>query len=133
MDIKIKMWDGSLDTLNQTNQDNFGAIQKLIDHLATSDNPLIPKAEVTFDLKLLPLLNRNARLQFLSNAKKLVMILPSLFYDFQWGGFNNDFDAVYQEPVHSDVLFFDKDMINNFWQAVAHDIGFVTKAMTNYD
>lgn len=79
MDIKINMWDGSLDTLNQTNQDNFGAIQKLIDHLATSDNPLIPKAEITFDLKLLPLLNRNARLQFLSNAKKLVTILPSPF------------------------------------------------------
>lgn len=133
MDIKINMWDGSLDTLNQTNQDNFGEIQKLIDYLATSNNPLLPKAKVTFDLKLLPLLNRNARLQFLSNAKKLVTILPALFNDFQWGGFNNDFDAVYQEPVYSDVLFFDKDMINNFWQAVAHDIGFVTKAMTNYD
>ncbi|MFK5706302.1 hypothetical protein ACI3E1_07675 [Ligilactobacillus sp. LYQ139] len=133
MDIEIKMWDGSLDTLNQTNQDNFGAVQKLIDHLSTANNPLLPKTKVTFDLKLLPLLNRNARLQFLSNAKKLVTILPSLFYDFQWGGFNDDFDAVYQDPVYSDVLFFDKEMINTFWQAVAHDIEFMLKTMKKYD
>ena len=83
MEAKIELWDGNPGTLNTTNQTNFTTIQKLIDQInkLSQTNPLFSEYDVSFDVQLLPLLNRNARVQFLNNARLLDELMPDLMDD----------------------------------------------------
>lgn len=127
--IDIEMWDGNPGTLETTNQHNFTVIQGLVDHInqLSQTNPLFSEYNVIFDLQLLPLLNRNARVQFLSNANKLEKLMPELMEDVLLiaGIINYE----YKKPVIPTVLYFDKAMWNNYWQAVADDLVLVVNAI----
>ena len=127
--IDVELWDGNPDTLNQTNQDNFTVIQKLIDRInqLAQTNPLFSKYNVSFDLQLLPLLNRNARVQFLNNANLLDKLMPTLMEDILLMAGIIDYE--YKKPVIPTILYFDKTMWNNYWQAVADDLNLITNAI----
>ncbi|HJD09387.1 MAG TPA: family 43 glycosylhydrolase [Candidatus Ligilactobacillus faecavium] len=127
--IDIELWDGNPGTLNQTNQDNFTVIQKLIDRInqLAQTNPLFSEYNVSFDLQLLPLLNRNARVQFLNNANLLDKLMPTLMEDILLMAGIIDYE--YKKPVIPTVLYFDKTMWNNYWQAVADDLNLITNAI----
>lgn len=127
--IDIEMWDGNPGTLETTNQHNFATIQSLVDRInqLSQTNPLFSEYNVIFDLQLLPLLNRNARVQFLSNANKLEKLMPELMEDVLLIAGIIDYE--YKKPVIPTVLYFDKTMWNNYWQAVADDLGLVVKAI----
>ena len=129
MDIEIELWNGNPGTLEKTNQQNFTVIQKLIDRInqLSQTNPLFNEYDVVFDLQLLPLLNRNARVQFLSNANKLEKLMPELMEDILLIAGIIDYE--YKTPVIPTVLYFDKTMWNNYWQAVADDLGLVVNAI----
>lgn len=127
--IDIELWDGNPGTLNQTNQDNFTVIQKLIDRInqLAQTNPLFSEYNVSFDLQLLPLLNRNARVQFLNNANLLDKLMPTLMEDILLMAGIIDYE--YKKPVIPTILYFDKTMWNNYWQAVADDLNLITNAI----
>ena len=99
MEAKIELWDGNPGTLNTTNQTNFTTIQKLIDQInkLSQTNPLFSEYDVSFDVQLLPLLNRNARVQFLNNAKLLDELMPTLMYDILLMAGIIDYE--YKKPV----------------------------------
>lgn len=127
--IDIELWDGNPGTLNQTNQDNFTVIQKLIDRInqLAQTNPLFSEYNVSFDLQLLPLLNRNARVQFLNNANLLDKLMPTLMEDILLMAGIIDYE--YKKPVIPTILYFDKTLWNNYWQAVADDLNLITNAI----
>lgn len=125
----ITFWDGNPGTLNTTNQNNFTVIQKLIDKIGqlAQTNPLFSEYDVSFDLQLLPLLNRNARVQFLNNANLLDKLMPTLMEDVLLMAGIIDYE--YKKPVMPTVLYFDKTLWNNYWQAVADDLNLITQAI----
>lgn len=127
--IDIEMWDGNPGTLETTNQHNFTVIQRLVDHInqLSQTNPWLDEYNVIFDLQLLPLLNRNARVQFLSNASKLEKLMPELMEDVLLIAGIIDYE--YKTPVIPTVLYFDKTLWNNYWQTVADDLGLVVNAI----
>lgn len=129
MNVEIELWDGNLGTLEKTNQHNFTVIQELIDRInqLAQKNPLFSEYNVCFDLRILSLLNRNARVQFLSNANKLEKLMPELMEDILLIAGIIDYE--YKTPVIPTVLYFDKTMWNNYWQAVADDLGLVVNAI----
>lgn len=129
MEAKIELWDGNPGTLNITNQTNFTTIQKLIDQInkLSQTNPLFSEYDVSFDVQLLPLLNRNARVQFLNNANLLDKLMPTLMDDVLLMAGIIDYE--YKKPVVPTVLYFDKTLWNNYWQAVADDLGLVITAI----
>lgn len=129
MEAKIELWDGNPGTLNTTNQTNFTTIQKLIDQInkLSQTNPLFSEYDVSFDVQLLPLLNRNARVQFLNNAKLLDELMPDLMDDILLMAGIIDYE--YKKPVIPTALYFDKTLWNNYWQAVADDLGLVVTAI----
>ena len=124
MEAKIELWDGNPGTLNTTNQTNFTTIQKLIDQInkLSQTNPLFSEYDVSFDVQLLPLLNRNARVQFLNNE-----LMPDLMDDILLMAGIIDYE--YKKPVIPTVLYFDKALWNNYWQAVADDLGLIVTAI----
>lgn len=125
LNISLDLWDGNPGTLNTTNQTNFENIQNLfnsINQLAQS-NPLIDEYKVAFDTELLSYLNRNARVQFLANANLLAKILPQLVNDILM--IVGDINYTYEKPVIPTVLYFDKTMINSYWQAVTDDLNLI--------
>ena len=128
MEAKIELWDGNPGTLNTTNQTNFTTIQKLIDQInkLSQTNPLFSEYDVSFDVQLLPLLNRNARVQFLNNARLLDELMPDLMDDILLMAGVIDYE--YKKPVIPTVLYFDKALWNNYWQAVADDLNLVVDA-----
>lgn len=128
MEAKIELWDGNPGTLNTTNQTNFTTIQKLIDQInqLSQTNPLFSEYDVSFDVQLLPLLNRNARVQFLNNARLLDKLMPDLMEDILI--MSGIIDYEYKKPVIPTVLYFDKTLWNNYWQAVADDLNLVVDA-----
>lgn len=125
----ITLWDGNPGTLNTTNQANFTTIQKLIDHInqLAQTNPLFSEYNISFDLQLLPLLNRNARVQFLNNANLLDKLMPTLMEDILLMAGIIDYE--YKKPVIPTALYFDKTLWNNYWQAIADDLNLITKAI----
>ena len=127
--IEIDLWDGNPGTLEKNNQHNFTVIQKLIDRInqLSQKNPLFSEYNVCFDLRILSLLNRNARVQFLSNANKLEKLMPELMEDILLIAGIIDYE--YKTPVIPTVLYFDKTLWNNYWQAVADDLGLVVNAI----
>lgn len=129
MEAKIELWDGNPGTLNTTNQTNFTTIQKLIDQInkLSQTNPLFSEYDVSFDVQLLPLLNRNARVQFLSNARLLDELMPDLMDDILLMAGIIDYE--HKKPVIPTVLYFDKTLWNNYWQAVADDLGLIVTAI----
>lgn len=129
METKIELWDGNPGTLNTTNQTNFTTIQKLIDQInkLSQTNPLFSEYDVSFDIQLLPLLNRNARVQFLKNARLLDELMPTLMDDILLMAGIIDYE--YKKPVIPTVLYFDKTLWNNYWQAVADDLGLIVTAI----
>lgn len=129
MEAKIELWDGNPGTLNTTNQTNFTTIQKLIDQInkLSQTNPLFSEYDVSFDVQLLPLLNRNARVQFLNNANLLDKLMPTLMDDILLMAGIIDYE--YKKPVIPTVLYFDKALWNNYWQSVADDLGLIVTAI----
>lgn len=127
--IDIEIWDGDPGTLETTNQHNFATIQSLVDRINQlfQLNPLFGEYNAIFDLQLLPLLNRNARVQFLSNANKLEKLMPELMEDVLLTAGIINYE--YKKPVIPTVLYFDKAMWNNYWQVVADDLGLVVNAI----
>lgn len=125
----IKLWDGNPGTLNQVNHDNFTYIQNIINKINTlaETNPLFSQYDVQFDLELLTLLNRNARVQFLSNAEKLQALLPTIVDDVML--MSGVIDYKYKTPVIPTVLYFDKDLWNNYWQAVADNLNLIANGV----
>ena len=125
----IILWDGNPGTLETTNQHNFTVIQELVGHInqLSQTNPLFNEYDVVFDLQLLPLLNRNARVQFLNNARLLDKLMPTLIEDVLLMAGIIDYE--YKKPVIPTVLYFDKALWNNYWQAVADDLGLVITAI----
>lgn len=125
----ITLWDGNPGTLNITNQNNFTVIQKLIDKIGqlAKKNPLFSEYDVSFDLQLLPLLNRNARVQFLNNANLLDKLMPTLMEDVLLMAGIIDYE--YKKPVIPTVLYFNKMLWNNYWQAVADDLNLIAQAI----
>ena len=129
MEVKIELWDGNPGTLNTTNQTNFTTIQKLIDQInkLSQTNPLFSEYDVSFDVQLLPLLNRNARVQFLSNANLLEKLMPELMEAVLLNAGISDYE--YQKPVIPTTLYFDKTMWNNYWQAVSDNFNLIVKGI----
>ena len=82
---------------------------------------------MSFDLQLLPLLNRNARVQFLSNANKLEKLMPELMEDILLIAGVIDYDKAM--PTIPTILYFDKAIWNNYWQAIANDLNLIAKAI----
>lgn len=125
MDVEIILWDGSPGTFELTNQHNFTVVQKLIDTInqLSQTNILFRMYDVKFDLRILPLLNRNARVQFLKNAKKLDRILPKLVNNIL--PLTGNIFYTYKRPTIPTVLYFDKILWDNYWQTVADDLGLV--------
>ena len=115
--------------MNTTNQANFTTIQKLIDRInqLAQTNPLFSEYNISFDLQLLPLLNRNARVQFLNNANLLDKLMPTLMEDILLMAGIIDYE--YKKPVIPTALYFDKTLWNNYWQAIADDLNLITKAI----
>lgn len=126
---EIELWDGNPGTLEKTNQHNFTVIQKLIDRInrIAQKYPLLSEHNVCFDLRILSLLNRNARVQFLSNANKLEKLMPELMEDVLLTAGIINYE--YKKPVIPTVLYFDKAMWNNYWQVVADDLNLVVNAI----
>lgn len=107
MEAKIELWDDNPGTLNMTNQANFTTIQKIVDEInrISQTNPLFIAYDVNFDLQLLPMLNRNARVQFLNNARLLDKLMPDLMEDILI--MSGIVDYEYKKPVIPTVLYFD--------------------------
>lgn len=127
--MNIIQWDGQVGTLNTTNQTNFSCIQKLIDKLngIANSNPIFNTHNINFDLQIFTLMNRNMRVQFLNNAKQLNQVLPDIVDEYMFAIGNVDYE--YQEPIIPDNLVFDKNEWNQYWQAVANDLGMVNDAL----
>ena len=127
--MNIIQWDGQVGTLNTTNQTNFSYIQKLIDKLngIANSNPIFNTHNINFDLQIFTLMNRNMRVQFLNNAKQLNQVLPDIIDEYMFAIGNVDYE--YQEPIIPDNLVFDKNEWNQYWQAVANDLGMVNDAL----
>lgn len=132
---KIELWDGNVGTLNSTNQNNFSQFQALIDRInrMAQNSSIFSEINVKFDVQLLPLSNRNARIQFLKNAVLLNQLLPDLVDMYRY----DDYAFEYEEPIIPRVLYFDKPMWNGYWQAVIDDFNFIkdqtTKIAQNYN
>lgn len=126
---KIEFWDGTPGTLNKVNQSNFSYIQSLVDKInKRAENDFdFNSYNINFDLRLLPYLNRNARIQFLNNAKLLNKYLFNMVDDFESKLGIVDYD--YQAPSIPTVLFFDKNLINNYWSAVKNDVQYIADAL----
>lgn len=129
MEVKINLWDGNPGTLNKLNQNNFSYIQQLIDRInkLSETNPMFSEYDVVFDLQLLPLVNRNARVQFLKNANILEKLMPTLMDDILLMAGIIDYEV--KTPVIPTTLYFDEKLVNDYWQAIADNLGLIVQAI----
>nr|WP_321315047.1 hypothetical protein [uncultured Ligilactobacillus sp.] len=125
----IILWNGTPGTLNKVNQSNFSYIQSLVDKInkKAEIDLNFNSYDINFDLQLLPYLNRNARIQFLDNAKLLNKYLFNMVDDFESKLGIVDYD--YKVPSIPTILFFDKDLINNYWTAIKNDVQYIADAL----
>lgn len=123
--VTINLWDGSPGSLNPTNLGNFKAIQNFLTQLSEVESSFVPVLDYTFDLTEIAVADRAARLQWLKNAQTLLDMLPELVNDSRY----TDYNFEYEVPVIPQGLELDKDALNQFWKAVADDVGFAVKEL----
>lgn len=116
---EIKLWNGNPGTLLDTNLTNFEYIQSVLDRINSiaNDNPLFSKYDCNLDLSQNEYLNRNARNQFIKNAKQIEKITPKILSDLLILLGVIDYDK--NMPDIPTILYLDKTIWNTYWQAIA--------------
>lgn len=134
IDNNILMWDGKPATLQSTNNHNWQTITDLISrfNVCFGNNPLVHAVDgFQFEIVNYDLLNRDYRNNFINNAKAASHALRDMYIKVhtpyvQHDAFN------FEDPLSTLtlVLYFDKNMINGFWNIVSDDINSINDAIS---
>ena len=121
----INLWDGQLSTLQNTNLINWQTLANLNHRLATTNNPFLSIAPVTFDLSTYDKLNRNFRNTFINNALIASHFLESASDQCHSMLLKHDNSFIFQVPIVPRQLPFDTNMLNSFWRVISEDYLFL--------
>lgn len=117
----IKLWNGNVNELYQTNIDNYLTINRLIGIWNASDNPFIEPINFIMDATDYSENNRAAYNQLISNAQTLIEQLPKLVELYRI----IDQDFICTPPQLPDDVAFNQTEINKFWNWVSQTLGWI--------
>lgn len=121
----INLWDGSVFTLQKNNISNWQSLANLNQRLVTTNNPFIEIDRINFNLAIFDKLNREFRNTFIKNAQIAIDFLENGCDQCNSMLLNHSNSFVYQVPIIPKQLPFDKNIINNFWEAISDDYLFL--------